>query len=83
MFVCICNAVSDGMITDSIGRRANTVMQVGRSCDARTGCVTCKCGTAIVLDRDRRQDLVDRVRTAVASCAQRESHWAETTSELR
>lgn len=41
MFICICTAVSDGVIADSIRRGASTVAQVARSCDAGTGCGTC------------------------------------------
>jgi bacterioferritin-associated ferredoxin len=42
LFVCICHAVSDGVVRDSIERGAGTVAQVGRSCAAGTGCGSCR-----------------------------------------
>ena len=53
MFVCICNAVADGVITDSIHRGASTVAQVGRSCAAGTGCGTCRVRIRQMLEQHR------------------------------
>ena len=42
MFVCMCHAVSDRTIIDSIERGASTVAEVGRACHAGTGCGACR-----------------------------------------
>ncbi|MFC4947781.1 (2Fe-2S)-binding protein [Pseudonocardia sp. GCM10023141] len=41
MYVCICMAVTDSVISSCIARGASTVEEVGDACEAGTGCGSC------------------------------------------
>ncbi|WP_082392986.1 (2Fe-2S)-binding protein [Nocardia arizonensis] len=53
MYVCICNAVSEGDVHNCVSAGACTVRQVKNACDWKPGCGSCTARLAEVIGRAR------------------------------
>ncbi|HUO83316.1 MAG TPA: (2Fe-2S)-binding protein [Gammaproteobacteria bacterium] len=56
MYVCICNAVTEGQIRQAVARGARTIADLQRRLNLGSRCGACECFAEEVLEAERQHD---------------------------
>ncbi|WP_405176937.1 (2Fe-2S)-binding protein [Nocardia sp. NBC_01377] len=69
MYVCICNAVSEGDVHTCVAAGACTVRQVKKACGWKPGCGSCTTRLAEVISRARLTEALQVSEVSESSAA--------------